>query len=111
MPKYNLTLLEKETIILWNEEEDTVEISTYNQKIINRLYKAKEKAPEPYYIEPPNQHGLVYAVLPKNLLRISFTVPMSEDMKKAVADKMRDMRAKVNQLSADEASDEDTETC
>ena len=48
MPKYNLTLLEKEAIILWNEEEDTVEISTYNQKIINRLYKAKEKAPEPY---------------------------------------------------------------
>ena len=107
MPKYNLTLLEKETIILWNEEEDTVEISTYNQKIINRLYKAKEKTPEHYYIEPPNQHGLVYAVLPKNLLRISFTVLMSEDMKKAVADKMRDMRAKANQLSADE----DTETC
>ena len=109
MPKYNLTLLEKETIILWNEEEDTVEISTYNQKIINRLYKAKEKAPEYYYIEPPNGHGLVYAVFPKNLLRISFTIPMSEDMKKAVADRMRDARAKVGQALAEESDEDSTD--
>lgn len=42
MADYKLTPLEKETIILWNEEEDKVCIDTFNSKLISRLKKAKK---------------------------------------------------------------------
>ena len=44
MADYKLTLAEKETIILWSEADDTVQIDTFSQKLINRLRKAKENA-------------------------------------------------------------------
>ena len=39
MSKYKPSLIEKETIILFNEAESEAEIYTYNQKLINRLKK------------------------------------------------------------------------
>lgn len=65
-------MLEKETIILFNEEEDTVCVDTFNQKLINRLRKAKEKAPDSYQVDEPDRYGGVHAVVPKNLLRLYF---------------------------------------
>lgn len=39
MSAYKPSLIEKETIILFNEAESEAEIYTYNQKLINRLKK------------------------------------------------------------------------
>ena len=57
MADYKLTPLEKETIILWNEEEDKVCIDTFNSKLISRLKKAKKDCPEHYRVDPPDNYG------------------------------------------------------
>lgn len=43
-----LTATEKETIILFNEKEDTVEVYTYNGKIKRNIEKARSAAPSLY---------------------------------------------------------------
>ena len=43
-----LTATEKETIILFNEKEDTVEVYTYNGKIKRNIEKARSAAPHLY---------------------------------------------------------------
>jgi hypothetical protein len=85
MAGYKLTMLEKETIILFNEEEDTVCVDTFNQKLINRLRKAKEKAPDSYQVDEPDRYGGVHAVVPKNLLRIYFATPISEERREEMS--------------------------
>ncbi len=79
MADYKLTLAEKETIILWSEADDTVQIDTFSQKLINRLRKAKKKCPELYRVDEPDHYGSVYAEVPKKLLQISFREPISEE--------------------------------
>lgn len=79
MADYKLTLAEKETIILWSEADDTVQIDTFSQKLINRLRKAKERCPELYRVDEPDRYGGVYAEVPKKLLQISFREPISEE--------------------------------
>ena len=78
MADYKLTLAEKETILLWSEADDTVRIDTFSQKLINRLHRAKEKAPELYRVDEPDKFGGVYAEVPKHLLQISFRAPISD---------------------------------
>ena len=78
MADYKLTLAEKETIILWSEADDTVRIDTFSQKLINRLHRAKEKAPEFYRVDEPDKFGGVYVEVPKHLLQISFRTPISD---------------------------------
>ncbi len=78
MSKYRLTKLEKETIILWNEEEDTIIIDTFDNKLINQLRRAKEKAPELITIEKPDAYGGVSAKVSKKMFACHFKAPMSE---------------------------------
>ena len=82
---YKLTLAEKETIILWSEADDTVQIDTFSQKLINRLRKAKERCPELYCVDEPDRYGGVYAEVPKKLVQISFREPISEERREQYA--------------------------
>ena len=82
MADYKLTLAEKETIILWSEADDTVQIDTFSQKLINRLRKAKERCPEFYRVDEPDHYGGVHAEVPKKLLQISFREPIIESAPK-----------------------------
>ena len=85
MADYKLTLAEKETIILWSEADDTVQIDTFSQKLINRLRKAKERCPEFYRVDEPDRYGGVYAEVPKKLVQISFREPISEERREQYA--------------------------
>ena len=79
MADYKLSLLEKETIILWNQAENIVTIDTFDAKLINKLNRAKAKAPNLYRVDPPDKHGAVYAEVPKEFFRITVASPMSEE--------------------------------
>ncbi|MBO7740195.1 MAG: immunoglobulin [Clostridia bacterium] len=85
MADYKLTLAEKETIILWSEADDTVQIDTFSQKLINRLRKAKERCPEIYRVDEPDRYGGVHAEVPKKLLQISFREPISVERREQYA--------------------------
>ena len=80
-----LTLAEKETIIIWSEADDIVQIDTFSQKLINRLRKAKERCPELYRVDKPDRYGGVYAEVPKKLVQIYFREPISEERRKQYA--------------------------
>ena len=85
MADYKLTLAEKETVILWSEADDTVQIDTFSPKLINRLRKAKERCPELYRVDEPDRYGGVYAEVPKKFLQISFREPISEERREQYA--------------------------
>lgn len=65
MADHKLTLEEKEIIVLQNEADGIVRIDMFSQKLIIRLCRAKEKAPEHYRVDEPDRYGGVYAEMPK----------------------------------------------
>ncbi len=67
-----LSKLERETIILFNEAEDTVEVYTHNRKLQKRLNKFRTKHPELVSVE-----GITYT-LSKKHLRIHPVSPLNE---------------------------------
>lgn len=74
-----LTKIEKETIILFNEQEDIAEIYTYNTKLQNRCNAFAQKYPELVA-----KKGLTF-IVPKKLLTITLRAPASS----AFAEKRR----------------------
>lgn len=80
MSDYKLTPAERETIILWDEEADLVDIETYDSRLIRNLKKAASKNPEQYRYLGTNQHGGVSYEFPRCLLRVSFLKPWTDEM-------------------------------
>ncbi len=74
----NLMRLEQETIILFNEAEDSVEVYTHNAKMTKRLLALAEKHPDLVSVADKT------FVLPKSLCRFSFVSPISEEQKERV---------------------------
>lgn len=85
MADYKLTPAEKESILLWSEADDTVQIDMFSPKLINRLRKAKKKSPELYRVNEPDHYGGVHAEVPKKLVQISFREPISEERRELYA--------------------------
>jgi hypothetical protein len=82
-----LTKVEKETIILFNEQEDTAEIYTHHVKLKNRLNAFAEKYPELV-----TKKGFTFTV-PKKLLTITLRAPANS----AFAEKRRKQCQMMNQ--------------
>lgn len=75
-----LTAIEKETIVLFNEQEDTAEIYTHNMKLKNRLLRFVEKRPDLASYKA-GSHDSVIVVVPKALLTITVREPVSEALR------------------------------
>jgi ethanolamine utilization cobalamin adenosyltransferase len=82
-----LTKLEKETIILFNEQEDTAEIYTHNTKLQNRCNAFAQRYPELV-----TKKGITFTI-PKNLLTITLRTPVNS----AFAEKRRQQCQLMNQ--------------
>lgn len=74
-----LTKEEKETIILFNEEDDLAEVYTYNTKLKQKLRKLAKEHPEACTFEWKNDWNAHKYKIQKNL--ISIRVPYSEERK------------------------------
>ena len=77
-----LTPIEKETIVLFNEQEGTAEIYTHNIKLKNRLLRFIEKRPDLASCKAEKQEAITVTV-PKSLLVISVREPVSEAARQA----------------------------
>lgn len=75
----NLTPYERETIILFNEEEDTASVYTHNAKLIRKLKKLSAKYPDKIY-EVKSVNGSVSYIVPKSC--VSVREPFSEKRRK-----------------------------
>ena len=73
-----LTKYEKETIVLFNEGEDTAHIQTYNAGLRNRLAAFSKKYPDLCRLEKTYEQGGESYVLDKSRLSIRLQPPYSE---------------------------------
>lgn len=70
-----LTKMEQETIVLFNEAESTAEIYTHNTKLKNKLRRLTNKC---LFLSVNDSGNSVSVTVPKNLLTIGIRSPMSE---------------------------------
>ena len=81
-----LTKYEKETIVLFNEGEDTASIFTYNAGLRRRLENFSKKYPDLCRLEKSCEQGGVSYVLEKSRLSIRLQPPMSEDRRQKASE-------------------------
>ena len=80
-----LSKYEKETIINWNEAEDTASIYTFNADLKRRLAEFSRKYPQLCRLEHSTTEGSVTYVMDKSRLSIRLGPPYSEERKAAAS--------------------------
>ena len=79
----SISKLEQETIINFNEEENTAMVYTYNKKLKNRLEKYCAEYPSvAKKIRDDGTGGITYEI-PKATLRVIFAAPYTEERRQA----------------------------
>ena len=81
-----LTKYEKETIILFNEGEDTASIYTFNAGLKKRLALFAKKYPDLCRQEKAHEQGGVSYVLDKSRLSIRLQPPKSEERRRKASE-------------------------
>ena len=81
---------EKETIILFNEEEDTARVETFNGRLLRQLEKAGNACADVICKERHDDYG-VYT-LPKKLVKIHTPRIVSEEERSMRAEIMKNNR-------------------
>ena len=81
-----LTKYEKETIVLFNEGEDTASIFTYNAGLRRRLENFSKKYPDLCRLEKSCEQGGVSYVMEKSRLSIRLQPPMSEERRQKASE-------------------------
>ena len=74
-----LSKYEKETIINWNESENTASIYTFNGDLKRRLAEFSRKYPQLCRLERSTPEGSVTYVMDKSRLSIRLVPPYSEE--------------------------------
>lgn len=74
-----LSKYEKETIINWNESENTASIYTFNGDLKRRLAEFSRKYPQLCRLERSTNEGSVTYVMDKSRLSIRLVPPYSEE--------------------------------
>ena len=80
MMSNKLTLAEQETIILWDNELNTVSIYTHDPRMLRRLAELSEKYPDDFILEKNGAGKSRFYRLPKKLIAIRN--PYSEERRK-----------------------------
>ena len=84
-----LTKIEKETIILFNERENTASIYTHNASLKKRLAAFSRQYPDLCRMEKPEQFGGVSYMLDKSRLSVRFLPPYSEERRQKASENAR----------------------
>jgi hypothetical protein len=66
-----LSAYERETIILFNETSEPVEVFTYNKKMIRKLERLAKMFPDEFRLKSDNRDGGMTYIVPKNRILIS----------------------------------------
>lgn len=83
----SLTKYEMETILLYNEAEQTASVYTHDPKLITKLKRLSEKYPDLVYPEKPESGGAVSYIVPKRC--VSVREPYSEARRKADSERAK----------------------
>lgn len=81
----NLSREEQETVILFNESDDTARISTFNGKLKRKLAKAAEQRPDLFKRTGVDEYGGETWEVPRRKLSINPRVPPSDERRAALS--------------------------
>ena len=79
--------IERETVILFNEAEDTVSVYTFNPTLKRKLGDFSEKYPALCKKTTEDSLGSVTYTVAKDRLSISLRAPLSEEKKEALRER------------------------
>lgn len=82
-----LTKHEKETIILFNEEESTATVYTYNERLRNRLAEFATKSND--CTLDREGEGFAQYVIPKRWVKVNMPRQYSEEQRQKMAERAR----------------------
>lgn len=82
-----LSKLEKETIIIFNEEEPTAIIGTYNEKLKRRLRDFESSSNDCSLVK--SNEGYVEYTVPKKWIKVNMPKRYSEEQKQKMAERAR----------------------
>lgn len=91
-----LSMVERETIILFNEGEADAEVFTNNEKLRRKLEQAALRHPEIYHLKSMDQYGGVTYIFPKKRLDIRFREPVSAERHKQLSSHMKHLNENKN---------------
>ena len=83
--KDNMEKIERETIILFNEAEETAEVYTCTRKLKNRLKQLRSDNPTEVYKIYEDRYGFERYVIPKEI--VSLRKPTSEKTRRILREK------------------------
>ncbi|MDO4650040.1 MAG: molecular chaperone [Eubacteriales bacterium] len=85
----SLSKYEKETIILWNQSNESISIQTYDSKFKRRLADFAKRFPDLCKLERSNDLGGVFYLLEKSRFSYRLIAPYSEDRKKQISEQAK----------------------
>lgn len=88
---YRPIKIERETIIIYNEEEETSIISTYHKPLIRQLKKIFEKRFDEMVIGEPDSTGAINIEIPKSWIKIKPTKILTEKNKQELIKRAKNM--------------------
>lgn len=91
---YSLTKYERETILLFNEEEDTADVTTYNAALIRKLGKLAEERPQEIKLVDTNTDGGYRYEIPKGWIKVNATLILTDEEKQRRSDAGKRAHAK-----------------
>ena len=97
--------LEQETIFLFNEEEKTASVYTFNKSLQRKLQVLAKERPEECYLEQPQNalDGAVEYIIPKKWIKIRASRILSEEQKAELSERAKNMR---NSIAEDDVEDD-----
>ncbi len=96
---YKLTGYERETHILFNEEERTAHISTFNGTLIRKLTALCESRPDETTGKGPDQNGEYAFTIPKKWIRVNASLVMTDEQKQERSERGKRNIANLKQFS------------
>jgi len=82
-----LTPYERETIILYNQSEDTASVYTHDRKLREKLKRLHRKYPDKIYPYRKEHPGAVSYIVPKRCVMIH--EPFGDDRRKSLSEKAK----------------------
>ena len=104
----SLTRAEMETIIIFNEEDKTANVFTYNKKFIKKLKEAESNKPNECIVKNVGYDGSFTFSIPKKWVKINPGRVMTEEQKKILSERAKRLMHNNKNKSEDfeESSDE-----
>lgn len=87
-----LTKEEQETIIIFNEQDKTASVSTYNVALSRKLEKLHQERPDEC-IKHERQNGVDEYIVPKKWIKINPPKKMSDEARAKAAERLKKARS------------------